>query len=331
MEKKILIVDDDQEMLLSLSDGLKKYNDAYDVLMAGDGVVALDKLNNHTISLVVTDLKMPRMDGISLLAEIMVYHPHVPVIVITAYSTPEMKRLARDGGAIGYIEKPFMIEDLARKVQKTLKMEEEGGTLHSVSSGMFLQMVEMELRTCTIRLVDKASGKQGVLFFNEGKLLDARVDGLQGKKAAYEIFSWDEVALSIQNICLQTEDKIQTDLQALLLDAMRLKDENQEVEAQSKVDETGVNERMDALLMKLETEVGAKSGLENIYPDESWGPFSDQVQEIGRFFEAGEFKTGYINKGEQFDFIIIPGSPQIVITVSPKCLRDNMLKVLSRD
>ena len=152
MIKKVLIVDDDQEMLLSLKEGLGRYNATFSVLLAGDGLLALEKLKKKTISLVVTDLRMPRMDGFALLSEIMEHYPDIPVIIITGYSTPEMEQLAQEGGAIGYVEKPFMIDDLAQKILGTLRKESEGGTLHSVSSGMFLQLIEMEQKTCTIRL-----------------------------------------------------------------------------------------------------------------------------------------------------------------------------------
>ncbi len=225
MIRNVLIVDDDQEMLLALKEGLEKYKDTFTVSMAGDGLIAVDKLKQGTFSLVVADLKMPGMDGFSLLAHIMKHYPDIPVIIITAYSTPKMEKLAWQGGAVGYIAKPFMIEDLAKKMMETIRKESEGGTLHSVSSGMFLQLVEMEQKTCTIRLSEKKSGRNGVLFFRNGELLEARLDNLQGKAAAYKIFAWDEVNLSIQNICNQKENRINSDLQPIILDAMRLKDE----------------------------------------------------------------------------------------------------------
>jgi len=225
MIKKVLIVDDDQEMLLSVKEGLEKYEDTFSIILAGDGVMAVDKLKENPISLVVTDLKMPRMNGFALLSHIMENYPDIPVIIITAYSTPEMEKQARLGGAVGYIEKPFMIEDLARKIMATMRKESEGGTLHGISSGMFLQLIEMEQKTCTIRVTDRASNKMGVLFFRDGNLLDARVNGSQGIDAAYLIFSWEEVNLSIQNECPKKERKIEGDLQGILIEAMRRKDE----------------------------------------------------------------------------------------------------------
>jgi len=168
MVKRVLIVDDDQEMLLSLKEGLSKFDDTFSVSIAGDGTIALEKLTRHAISLVVTDLKMPGMDGFSLLSKIMESYPDIPVIIMTGYSTPEMRKMAAKGGAVRYIEKPFLIEDLGRQIITILRKESDGGTLHSVSSAMFLQLVEMEEQTCTIRLADQFSDRQGVLFFRKG-------------------------------------------------------------------------------------------------------------------------------------------------------------------
>ena len=63
MVRNVLIVDDDREMLLSLKDGLSKYKETFSVLIAEDGTVAVKIIKEKTVSLVVTDLKMPQMDG----------------------------------------------------------------------------------------------------------------------------------------------------------------------------------------------------------------------------------------------------------------------------
>ncbi|HDH98197.1 MAG TPA: response regulator, partial [Deltaproteobacteria bacterium] len=66
--KNVLIVDDEKVFLLSLSDGLKSYSDEFNVLIAFNGKEAVKILNSSKIDLVVTDLKMPEMDGFQLLA-----------------------------------------------------------------------------------------------------------------------------------------------------------------------------------------------------------------------------------------------------------------------
>jgi CheY-like chemotaxis protein len=342
MKKKVLIVDDDQEMLLSLKEGFEKYNATFSVLMAEDGLVATKKLEKETISLVITDLRMPRMDGFALLSMIMEQYPDIPVIIMTGYSTPEMERLAKEGGAVGYVEKPFMIDDLASKVLATLRKESEGGTLHSVSSGMFLQLIEMEQKTCTIRLIDKTSGKEGVLFFCDGELFDARTANLKGESAAYKIFSWDEVNLSIQNECRQREQKIHRDINAILLEAMRLKDEADEEEEPEVVQEEieEIEELPEELeskttdpLMRMQTrlkeEVGERCGLEDIYQDNSWDGFLAQISRIGAFFRAGKLKLIYLDRNEPNDLILVPGTKTAVLLVNAKCPRDRIITILS--
>jgi response regulator RpfG family c-di-GMP phosphodiesterase len=278
---------------------------------------------------------MPGMDGFELLAHIMEHYPDIPVIIITGYSTPEMEHLAREGGAVGYIAKPFLIENLARQIMTTLRKESEGGTLHNVSSGMFLQLVEMEQKTCTIRLEDKFSNKKGILFFQEGDLLDARVNDLQGENAAYEIFAWDQVNLSIQNGCALKEKKIHNEMQHLILEAARRKDEDVVEDVQPSVMEEVPPFELDPgdlivkIKEKIEERLGPACGLEDIYQDNSWDSRVQQLSRAGDFFNIGELDMGYVDKGEENDYIILPGEKTTVVAVNPKCPRDKLLRVLS--
>lgn len=335
MIKNVLLVDDDHEMLIALKEGFQKYMDSFSILLASDGLKAVEGLKKNTISLVVTDLKMPGMDGFELLAHIMENYPDIPVIIITGYSTPEMERLAREGGAVGYIAKPFLIENLARQIMTTLRKESEGGTLHNVSSGMFLQLVEMEQKTCTIRLEDKFSNKKGILFFTEGELLDARVNDLQGENAAYEIFAWDQVNLSIQNGCALKEKRIHSEMQHLILEAARRKDEalvgavKPAVMEEIESFEPDPADIIGAIKQKIETKLGPSCGLEDIYQDNSWDSRLLQWSRAGIFFNIGELEMGYIDKGEENDFIVMPGENTTVIAVNPKCPRDKLLRALS--
>ena len=341
MIKNVLIVDDNEEMLFTLKEGLEKYREAFSVATATDGLVAMEELKKRTVSLVVSDLKMPQVDGLTLLAHIMEHYPEIPVIIITAYANANSAKLAREGGAVGFIGKPFMIEDLAQKIMEALRKESEGGTLHNVSSsGMFLQLIEMEQRTCTIRLMEKSSGKQGVLFFLEGTLLDARVDGLRGEKAAYEIFSWDEVTLSIQNTCAHKHRKIKRELQAILMDAMRVKDEISHaetcvlsVEDISGLTDGGAGESgsiIDEIGDAIDKELGGRPGIEDIYKDKSWDFLVQEMARIGSLLQIGSLKAGYLDVGENQDYILVPrGKETAVLSVDSKCPRDRIMQILS--
>jgi CheY-like chemotaxis protein len=335
MIKNVLLVDDDHEMLLALKEGFTRYRDSFTVQLASDGLKAVERLKKSVVSLVVTDLKMPRMDGFELLTHIMEHYPDIPVIIITGYSTPEMEHLAREGGAVGYIAKPFLIENLARQIMTTLRKESEGGTLHNVSSGMFLQLVEMEQKTCTIRLEDKFTSKKGILFFHEGELLDARVNDLKGEVAAYEIFSWDQVNLSIQNGCALKEKRIHSEMQHLILEAARRKDEDIRDEAPPSVLEEVEPFELDpsafikSIKDKIEEDVGPACGLEDIYQDDSWDSLVFQLSRTGENLNIGKLMLGYIDKGQTNDYIVLPGEKTTVISVNPKCPRDKLLQVLS--
>jgi hypothetical protein len=190
----------------------------------------------------------------------------------------------------------------------------------------------MEQKTCTIRVVENQTGKQGVLFFMEGQLINARGNGLQEEEAAKEIFMWDEVTLSIQNNCSVKEKKIHRELQAILLDAMRMKDEKgqrKEVPVAAE-DSQGVRPiTLDHIKEKLEKEIGERSGVRDIFHDDSWDDLMKQVTKIGTSFDMGNLKVGYVDRGESVDFALLPGKKITVLSVNPKSPRDRIIQVLS--
>ncbi|MFH2220353.1 MAG: response regulator [Pseudomonadota bacterium] len=258
MAKIVLFVDDDVILRRLIQKKFKRYKDTFTVLTAGNGLEAIEELKKNIISLVITDLQMPQMDGFALLARLTEKYPDIPVIVQTGHSTPKTKKTALKKGAAGYIEKPFKLEDLVQKIIATLKKESEGGVLQSISLEMFIQLVEMEMKTCTIRVVERKSGKQGVLFLKEGDLLDARVLDRHGKPAAYEILSWEDVTLSIQDDCPISEKKIDDGLQSIVFEAMRLKDESgaADEDFEEKVEEDVESTEAPALEMKEDLDLG---------------------------------------------------------------------------
>jgi CheY-like chemotaxis protein len=333
MIKNVLLVDDDRAMLLALQEGFARYSDSFSVLLAGDGIEALEYLKRQPVSLVVTDLKMPRVDGFELLATIMANFPDIPVIIITGYSTPEMERLARKGGAVAFVAKPFLIETLARQIVGMLRQEADGGTLHNVSSGMFLQLIEMEQKTCTIRLEEKTFGEKGVLFFVEGVLCDARVGERQGEIAAYEIFGWDDVSLSIQNDCTVRQNRINKELSSLLIEGARRSDE---LKAQRAAHHgsaartgsgSGPDDTLKGVRLKIECTLGTRCGVEDVIRDERWVGRVHSISQSGERLHLGKLSLAYIDQGDSRDYLLLPDD-HAVVAVNPKCPRDKLLQLL---
>ncbi|MHC4425045.1 MAG: sigma-54-dependent transcriptional regulator [Planctomycetota bacterium] len=115
----ILIVEDEQDMLLGLRKILS--NQGYNVEIAGSGSVGLEKIQKSNFDIVITDLKMPDVDGIELLRKVKEIHSDTIVIVITGYGTVENAVEAMKLGAYDYITKPFDAEHIRMVVRKALK------------------------------------------------------------------------------------------------------------------------------------------------------------------------------------------------------------------
>ena len=116
---RVLIVDDAVNMRVVLQAMLKK--EGYAVQTASDGLEALKVMKADPADIVVTDLKMPKMDGMGLLDEVIRVYPSTPVILITAHGTIATAVDALKKGAFDYITKPFDLEELKHVIQKAVK------------------------------------------------------------------------------------------------------------------------------------------------------------------------------------------------------------------
>ena len=115
----ILVVDDKDSMRNMLTDTLTE--EGYRVDNANDGKKALDLVRNKSYDLVLTDLRMPNIDGLSLLSEIKAVDDDTSVIVMTAYGTVENAVEAMKEGAYDFITKPFDTEHLCVLVNRALE------------------------------------------------------------------------------------------------------------------------------------------------------------------------------------------------------------------
>lgn len=122
MSHNVLVVDDEPKLCDLLSSALSQ-NDVQ-VFTAGNGLQALAILEQQDIDLVISDWRMPGMDGPQLLAEVKQRYPQLPVIVMTAYSTVKNAVQSMRNGAYDYIAKPFDIDELDITVNKALQFRD---------------------------------------------------------------------------------------------------------------------------------------------------------------------------------------------------------------
>lgn len=122
MSHNVLVVDDEPKLCDLLSSALSQ--NQIQVFTASNGLQALQALEQEDIDLVISDWRMPGMDGPQLLAEVKLRYPHVPVIVMTAYSTVKNAVQSMRNGAYDYIAKPFDIDELDITVSKALQFRD---------------------------------------------------------------------------------------------------------------------------------------------------------------------------------------------------------------
>jgi CheY-like chemotaxis protein len=213
---KVLIVDDDAQLLTIITDTLKKYRNKFELITAKDGLDAIKVMRKQPVSLVVTDLKMPNVNGLVLLAYMSKNFPTIPCIIMTGYGTPFLKKRMEEE-ALHYLEKPFKVTDLARAIISILGQEEIlGGTLNGVSVTGFLKLVEMEHITCLCEISSPES-KKGYLLFDGGVLCNAYYGNIRGEEAALILLKMGEVKIKFRKPPREkVSRKIETELSDLL-------------------------------------------------------------------------------------------------------------------
>ena len=220
--KRVLIVDDEKSFLLSLKDGLGHHCDKFQVLTAENGREAVAVLRALPIDLLVTDLKMPEMDGFELLAWVSRHKAQLPVIVLTAFGTPEIEARLAKMNTLQYLEKPLDFQMLQEGIFSGLESRDKS-YIRGITLPTFLQLMSIEQKTCTLKV--SCEGKLGYLYIRRGELLDAESEQQSGEAAALEIVTWENAEIEMDSICRRQQRSINLGLEHILIEAFRLKDE----------------------------------------------------------------------------------------------------------
>ncbi|MCD6117909.1 response regulator [bacterium] len=119
-KKRILIVDDEEDLTWTISRRLNNGKKKMEILCANSGKAALKMLAENKIDLLLTDLRMPEINGFQLIDEAIKSYPGINVVVMTAYGSSDIKERFENFSNIGYIEKPFEINELRKLVFRAL-------------------------------------------------------------------------------------------------------------------------------------------------------------------------------------------------------------------
>jgi len=120
IKQRILLVDDEANMRRIMTIMLQRLD--FEVLQAADGKQALNQLKQEIVDLIITDLRMPKMDGLALLNQLQQQNSDIPVIMITAYGSVESAVSAMKHGAFDFIIRPFEIDALEVAINRALNV-----------------------------------------------------------------------------------------------------------------------------------------------------------------------------------------------------------------
>ena len=115
-EKTILVIDDDDDIrniMISLLNNM-----GYAVMLANNGEQGITMAKMHYFNLIISDINMPKMDGVGFVHEVKAFNPWVPILIITGFQTPEATELIKTYESVGLLNKPFKLKELKSTIEE---------------------------------------------------------------------------------------------------------------------------------------------------------------------------------------------------------------------
>jgi CheY-like chemotaxis protein len=226
--RRILITDDEALFRSSAAESLRARFRGVEVLEAEDGAEALSIMARTPVDVLITDLQMPKLGGIELVARISSHRMPIQIIVVSAHMTDHTRGALDDLGALVCVDKPIDLGVLHEAVERMLAIPR--AHVSGVTLAGFVQLLEMEHQTCALR-VGSPDGV-GTLVFDGGKLVDAWTGELAGDAAALAILAFRECTLDVIGVLRTVTPRVTMPLSFLLLESARRTDEAEPVAGQ---------------------------------------------------------------------------------------------------
>ncbi len=233
-KNRVLIVDDEETLTWGMSKSLSKARRNLEVLAANSGEEALGILEKTPVDIVITDIRMPGMDGLKLLSKVKSIYPSIDVIVMTAYGSSQVQQEAVTSGSLYYIEKPFEMEEMEELLDKALKKrtphkEALKGKPNNLQLTDIIQINCLGNLTCALKV--SIDGEEGEIYFQGGEIVHSQCGSLMGEEAFFKILGWQNGKFETRDQFQPPPQTINSDWQSLLLRGSQILDENMKGEA----------------------------------------------------------------------------------------------------
>ncbi|MBQ9535183.1 MAG: response regulator transcription factor [Clostridia bacterium] len=192
----ILVVDDDREIARAIEQFLVR--EGYRVLLAYDGMQALDALASNNVQLIILDVMMPKLDGLSATMKIRQTR-NIPIIILSAKSEESDKVLGLSMGADDYVTKPFNPAELVARVSSHLRRYIHLGDMAAAEKNLHPVTGSLELDTEAKQLL--VDGEPVRLTATEYRIVELMTQNLGRVFSAEEIYErvWNEEAFAVEN------------------------------------------------------------------------------------------------------------------------------------
>ena len=224
VQYSILFADGDQNTVQYFSGTLKA--NGFNAVSTTSGLEALELYKSVSPDLVVTDLALEEMDGMTVLEELKKFDSAAKVVIITDSADKNMITRAFRMGVLDVLEKPLDPEFLISKIRDLLAREDRAleGNLQMMSLASIIQINCEERNQAQLTL--NHLGKGGTIFFNNGEMVHAETGDLVGDEAIYSLLGWEEGTFKLKMGVEPELITIDKNWSGLLLEGMRRIDES---------------------------------------------------------------------------------------------------------
>ena len=222
---KMLIVDNDEATVSSIRDYLGSYADCLGATSYDEAISTLEK--EKGISLVISEIRMPGRDGFDLLMWLRENHPKVKVIMTTAYGSALVKSLAKQKGAVMYLEKPLDLKQLMDTVRVIVERKGFSAAIQDMEFTDLLQFLSFAGRAVKVHVTNNV-GEEGEIGLEGDTVLWVRTSAHEDEEAFFEIVRWEGGGFEMQPLSKEERDGREEviSLSYLLLEGARRKDED---------------------------------------------------------------------------------------------------------
>jgi len=195
--RTVLLVDDEPATLRFYMAGLRGLGE-FTMVPARNGEEALAVLQSRPVDVVVTDLKMPVLDGYGLLAVLAEKYPSLPVIVLTGVAEAGHLGRAADLGALRVLAKPARLSELMEAIRSAAAVPPQG-MVRGLPLSSLVQLLNWERKTATLTV--RTGQEVGFLYVKDGELVHAACGQEEGLPAALRILAWEGAHAEFVDTC----------------------------------------------------------------------------------------------------------------------------------